>query len=164
MKKWERLTDLKKKSKSVSSDSFGQLQVTSHDCHSFGMDSAQVGVFKQRNKVSFSSFLQGQNSRALEPEFLFPFMGDFSDHSLERKFSDEKISGLLVFPDFSQSHCSGFESVWFLDASGDGGRLSGDFLGNKLLSGNLLSGGFPCSLFCSCHCIKIMQLKGMSGI
>ena len=79
-------------SEPISSDSLGELDVSGHDCHSLGMDSAKVGVFKERNEVSLSSFLESQNSRALESEFLFEFMGDFSNESLEGKFSDEEVS------------------------------------------------------------------------
>ena len=67
-------------------------------------------------------------------------MGDFSDHSLEGELSDQKIGGLLILSDFSQSDGSGFKSVGLLDAGGHWGGLSGDFLGNELLSGNLLGG------------------------
>jgi len=80
------------KSKSVTSDSFGQLKVSGHDCDSFGMNGTQVGIFEERDEVSFSSFLKGQDSRRLESKFLFPFVSDLSDHSLEGEFSNEKIS------------------------------------------------------------------------
>ena len=78
-------------------------------------------------------------------------MGNFSDESLEGEFSDEEISGFLIFPDFSEGNCSGFESVGFLDTGGDRCALAGDLLGNQLFSGYLLSSGFPCGLFCSGH-------------
>lgn len=86
------LTGLHKISKSVSSDSLGQLEVASHDGHSLGMNGTQVGVFKERDEISFSGFLEGEHCRRLESKFLFPFMGDFSDHSLERELSNKKIS------------------------------------------------------------------------
>ena len=35
----------------LSSDSSSQLNVLRHDCHTLGMDSTQVGVLKQTNKV-----------------------------------------------------------------------------------------------------------------
>ena len=78
-------------------------------------------------------------------------MGDFSDHSLEGELSDEEISGFLVFPDFPEGNCSGFESVGLLDSGGDGSRFSGDLLGNQLFSGDLLGSRFPGGLFSSGH-------------
>jgi len=53
-------------SESVSSDSLGELEVTGHDGNSLGVDGAQVGVFEEWDEVSLSSFLEGQNSGALE--------------------------------------------------------------------------------------------------
>jgi len=38
---------------SLASDSSGKLDVLRHDCYTLGMDSTQVGIFKQANKVSF---------------------------------------------------------------------------------------------------------------
>jgi len=38
---------------SLASDSSGELDVLWHDCYTLGMDSTQVGIFKQANKVSF---------------------------------------------------------------------------------------------------------------
>ena len=91
----------------------------------------------------------------MESEFLLPFVGDFSDHSLEGELSDEEISRFLVFPDFPKGNCSGFESVGFLDSGGDGSRLPGDLLGDQLFSGNLLGSGFPGGLFSSSHFLII---------
>ena len=50
------------KSESVSSDSLGELEISGHDGDSLGMNSAEVGVFEKRYQISFSSFLEGQNS------------------------------------------------------------------------------------------------------
>ena len=77
-------------------------------------------------------------------------MGDFSDQSLEGQLSDEEVSALLVFPDFSEGDGAGSESVGLLDASGGGGTLAG-CLGCQLLSGGLGSGGFSGGLLGSGH-------------
>ena len=138
-------------SESVSSDSLGELEVTGHDGNSLGVDGAQVGVFEEWDEVSLSSFLEGQNSGALESELLLELVSNFSDESLEGEFSDEEISWFLVLSDFSEGNCSGFEAVGLLDSSGDWGALSGDFLSNELLSGHLLGSWLSCSLFCSSH-------------
>ena len=114
------------------------MEISGHDGHSLGVDGAQVGVLEKGNEVSLSGFLQSQNSGGLESELLFPFVGDFSDHSLEGELSDQKIGGLLILSDFSQSNGSGFKSVGLLHAGGDGGGFSGDLLGDQLFSGHLL--------------------------
>jgi len=60
------------------------LDISSHDGDSLGMDSAEIGVFEQSDQISFSGFLESQNSAALESQFRLMFMGDFSDQPLER--------------------------------------------------------------------------------
>ena len=47
---------------SLSTDSAGQLNVLGHDGDALGVDGAQVGVFKQTNKVSLASFLKSHHS------------------------------------------------------------------------------------------------------
>ena len=103
------------------------------------MDGAQVGVFEESNEVGFRGFLKGEDGAALESELGFDVVSDFSDESLEWKFSDEEVSRLLVSPDFSEGDGSWAESVGLLDASGGGGSLSGS-LGGKLFSGDFRSG------------------------
>ena len=78
-------------------------------------------------------------------------MGDLADESLEGELSDEEVSGLLVLSDFPEGNCSGFEAVGLLDAGSHGCGLSGDLLGDQLLSGDLLGSGLSGSLFCAGH-------------
>ncbi|CAH3179214.1 unnamed protein product, partial [Porites lobata] len=46
----------------------GALNVLGHDRDTLGVDGAQVGVFKQTNKVSLASLLKSHHSRALEAQ------------------------------------------------------------------------------------------------
>lgn len=46
----------------LATDSSGKLDILGHDGDTLGVDSAQVGVLKQTNKVSLRSFLQGKNN------------------------------------------------------------------------------------------------------
>ena len=78
-------------SEPISTDSFGELKVLGHDSHSLGMDSAEVGVLKQRNQIGLSSFLESKNCLALEPDFLLELGGDFSHQSLEGELSDQQV-------------------------------------------------------------------------
>ncbi len=115
------------------------------------MNGTEVGVFKETNKVSFSSFLEGKDSTALESEFLLEIVSNFSNKSLEWELSDQELGRLLVFSDFTKSNCSRSESVGFLDTSSGGwGTFSGS-LGSKVLSWGFSSGGFSSGLLCSCH-------------
>lgn len=95
------------------------------------MDGAEVGVFEQADEVSFNGFLEGEEGRALESELAVGLVGDVFHDSLERKLSDEEVSGSLVLSDLSDGHGSWSESVGLLDTSDWG------------LSGALLAGVLP---------------------
>ena len=75
----------------LSSDPSCQLDVFGHDGDSLGVDGAQVGVFKETDEVSFGGFLKGHDGGGLESKISLEVLGDFSDESLEGKFSDEKL-------------------------------------------------------------------------
>ncbi|KAF4528016.1 hypothetical protein B566_EDAN002199, partial [Ephemera danica] len=47
---------------SLASDTPSQLDVLGHDGHSLSMDSTQVGVFKQADKVSLTGLLHEKNT------------------------------------------------------------------------------------------------------
>ena len=76
-------------SRSLSSDSPGELHVLGHDSDPLSMDGTEVGVLKQSDEVGLSSFLQRQDSLRLETEVRLELSGDFSDQSLEWKFPDQ---------------------------------------------------------------------------
>jgi hypothetical protein len=83
----QRLSNLR----SLSSESSSELEILGLDGNSLGVDSGQVGVFKQGNEVSLGSFLKGSDGGRLESEISLEILGDFSDQSLEREFSDEEL-------------------------------------------------------------------------
>lgn len=114
------------------------------------MDGAEVGIFEQSDQVGFSSFLEGEDSRALESQVVLIVVSDFSDESLERKLSDEEFSGLLELSDFSQSDGTRSVSVGLLDTTGGWGTLSGGF-GGELLSWGFSTGRFSGGLLSSGH-------------
>ena len=105
---------------SLSSDSSGELHVLWHDGDSLGVDGAEVGVFEKTNHVGLSGFLESEDSRGLESEVVLEVVGDFSHESLEWKFSNEELGGLLELSDVSEGNSSWSESVWSLDSSWDG--------------------------------------------
>jgi hypothetical protein len=79
-------------SESVTTDAFSQLEVLGHDCHSLGVDSAEIGVLEERNEIGLGCFLESQDSLTLESDFLFELSGDLTDQSLEGQLSDKQIS------------------------------------------------------------------------
>ena len=114
------------------------------------MDGAEVGVLEETDHVGLGSLLEGKDGGGLEAEVVLELRGDFSDESLEWKFSNEEFSALLESSDFSESNCSWSESVWFLDTTSWLSGLLGLFVSN-VLSWGLATGVLSCSLFGSCH-------------
>lgn len=98
------------------------------------MDSGQVGVFKERDEVSLSSFLKSHHSRRLETKVSLQTMSqfklsqitsqqnqnhleilsNFTNKPLERKLANKELSRLLVPSDFTESDSSGAEPVRLL--------------------------------------------------
>ena len=150
------------RSKSLASDSPGQLNILRHDGYPMSVDSTEISIFKQTHHVGLSCFLQCENGLRLEPEVGFVFLGNLSHESLERQFSDEQLSTLLELPNFSESHRSWSKSMHLLGAAssrqfcsvrlGDGvtRRLPRSLVG-QLFSWCFCSGVLPSSLLSSCH-------------
>ena len=103
---------------SLSADSAGQLNVLGHDRDALGVDGAQVGVFKQTNKVSFASFLKSHHSRALETQVGFEILSDFPHKTLEGQLADQQLSGFLVSTDLTKSDCTRPVAMRLLDSTG----------------------------------------------
>jgi hypothetical protein len=57
---------------------------------------------------------QGAYGRGLETEVGFEVLGDFTDETLERQFTDPEFGGLLVTTNFTKSDGTRAVSVGFL--------------------------------------------------
>ena len=124
---------------SLASDTAGQLDILWHDCDTLGVDSTQVGVLKQTNKVGLGSLLKSHDGGGLEAEIGLEILGDFTDKTLEGELPDQQLSALLVTTDLSESDGSGPVSVGLLHTSGGGGALTSG-LGSQLLTRGFASG------------------------
>ena len=102
---------------SLSADSAGQLNVLWHDGDALGVDGAQVGVFKQTNKVSLASFLKSHHSGALESQIGLEILSDFSHKALEGQLADQQLGGFLVTTDLTKSDCTWPVTMRFLDST-----------------------------------------------
>ena len=134
----------------LTTDTAGKLDVLWHDGDTLGVDGAQVGVLEKANEVSLASLLEGHDGGALEAKVSLEVLGDLTDKTLEGQLADEKLSGLLVSSDLTESNSSWPVSVGLLDTSGGWGTLA-SCLGGELLARSLSSGRFTSGLFCSCH-------------
>ena len=108
-------------SRSLSSDSSGELNILGHDGDSLGVDGAEVGVFEETDEVGLGGFLESEDSGGLESEVVLELRGNLSNESLEGKLSNEELGALLESSDFSESNGAWSESVWLLDSTGGGG-------------------------------------------
>jgi hypothetical protein len=79
------------------------LDVLRLDGDTLGVDGAQVGVFEEGYEVCLNGFLESANGGRLEAEVGLEVLGDFTDKTLERKLSDQKLSRLLVTTDLTES-------------------------------------------------------------
>jgi hypothetical protein len=105
------------------------------------VDGAEIGIFEERDEVSLDGLLESTNSGRLETEITLEILSNFTNQSLERKLSDQKLSGLLISSNFTKSDSSWLISVWLLDTTGRWVGLSGS------LGGESLTWGFATSRF-----------------
>ena len=133
-----------------STDSSSELDVLWRDGDTFGVDSAQVGVFKKADEVSFAGLLEGHDGGALETQVGLEVLGDLTDETLEGQLADQKLSGLLVTTDLTESYGTWSVTMGLLDSASGWGTLTSS-LGGQLLSRCLASGRFASGLFGSRH-------------
>ena len=105
-------------------DAACQLDVLRHDGHTLGVDGAQVGVLEQTHQVGLSSLLQSQHCGALEAQVGLEVLSNLTDQALEGQLPDQQLSGLLVLPDFTQSHGTGPVAMGLLHTTGSGGGFA----------------------------------------
>lgn len=134
------------------------------------MDSAQVSVLKQTNKICLSSLLQCKHSMTLETKVSLEVLSNFTNQPLEGELPDQELSTLLILPNLTKSNSSGAVTMWFLNSTSSGSRLTCS-LGCKLLPRCLsmltstkllfqnLSPFFPFSLSLSWHFSSPLSLR-----
>jgi len=142
-----------------SADSSGELDILGHDGHAFGVDRAQVGVFKQTHQISLGRFLERSDGSGLKAKISLKILGNLADQPLEGELADQKLSWLLVPSDLSESNSSGTITVGLLHASGGWGALPGG-LGGELLTRRFASSGLPCGLLRTGHDLTIATSRG----
>jgi len=117
-----------------------KLDVFRLDGNTLGVDGAQVGVLKEGDEVGLNGFLESTDGGRLESEIRLEVLGNLTNQTLEWKLSDQKLSGLLITTDLTESDSSWLISVGLLDTSGRWGGFAGS-LGSKLLTRSLSTSG-----------------------
>ena len=116
-----------------------------------GVDGAQIGIFKQADKVRLNGLLKRPNSRRLEAEIRLEVLGDFTHETLEGELADQELGRLLVATNLTEGDGSGLITMGLLDTAGRGRGFAGG-LGGELLTGSLASGRFTCDEDASVKC------------
>lgn len=89
------------------------------DLNYLGVDGTQVGILEEGDKVSLDGFLKSTDGRGLEAKIRLEVLSNLTDQTLEGKLSDQKLGGLLVTSDLTESDGSGLIPVWLLDTTID---------------------------------------------
>jgi hypothetical protein len=153
----------KKSLSTLATDPAGQLDVLGHDGDPLGVDGAQVGVLEEADQVSLRGLLQSHDGGGLEAQIGLEVLGNLADETLEGQFPDEKLGGLLVSTDLTESDCSGPVTMGLLDSSGGWGALTSS-LGGQLFPGGLASGRLTGGLFGTCHFCCGYNLNDDNGV
>ena len=77
------------------------------------MDSAEVGVLEERDKVGLNGLLESADGGGLEAQVGLEVLGDLTDKALEGQLADEKLGGLLVATDLTES-----DGSWLISEKG----------------------------------------------
>ena len=79
------------------------------------MNRTDVDIVEHFYKKGFSSLMHGQDGSTLKAKSWFYVLSDFSQKSLKRKFSNQKISGFLILPDLTECDSPRTVSTSLLD-------------------------------------------------
>ena len=78
----------------LTTEAASQVDILGLDGHTLGVDGSQVGVLKERDKVSLRGLLKCADGGGLETEIGLEVLGNLADETLEGEFADQKLSGL----------------------------------------------------------------------
>jgi len=97
-----------------SADTERQAHVLDIDANPLPMQRAQVGVFKDTDKVGLGSFLQRHNGCALKAQLNAKPFSDLAHDALKRQLAYQQLGGLLVAPNLAQRDGSWAKPVLLL--------------------------------------------------
>ena len=138
----------------LTTEAAGELDVLGLDGDTLGVDGAQVGVLEEGDEVRLDRLLESTDGGGLESEIRLEVLSNLTDETLEGELSDEKLSGLLVATDLTESDGTGLVAMGLLDTTGGRGGLARS-LGGELLAGSLATSGLAGSLLSAGHCVDV---------
>jgi hypothetical protein len=102
----------------LTTETAGELDILGLDGDTLGVDSAQVGVLEEGHEVGLDGLLESADGRGLEAEVGLEVLCNLTDKTLEGQLADEKLGGLLVTTDLTESDGTRLVAVRLLDTSG----------------------------------------------
>jgi len=103
--------------RALATEPSSKLDIFRLDSDTLGMNSAQVGVLKEGDKVSFNRLLESTDGRGLEAEVGLEVLSDLTDQTLEGELSDQQLGGLLITSDLTESDGTRLIPVRLLDTT-----------------------------------------------
>lgn len=76
------------------------------DGDTLGVDGAEIGIFKERDKIGLDGFLEGTDGRRLEAEIGLEVLSNFTNKTLEWQLADQKLCRFLVTTNLTKSNSS----------------------------------------------------------
>jgi hypothetical protein len=92
--------------RALATDAAGELDVLGENGDTLGVDSAKVGVLEETDEVSLRGLLKSHDGGGLEAKVGLEVLGDLTNETLEGELAEQKLSGLLVPPDLTESDSS----------------------------------------------------------
>ena len=75
----------------LSTDTTSKLNILRHDSHTLRMNSAQVSILKQSNKIRLTRLLQRQNGSRLKPQISLEILRNLTYEALEGRLADQQV-------------------------------------------------------------------------
>ena len=75
----------------LAADATGELDVFGHDGDALGVDSTEVDVLEEADKIGLSSLLERKNGGGLEAEVGLEVLRYLAHEALERQLADEEL-------------------------------------------------------------------------
>jgi hypothetical protein len=136
----------------LSTNATSEVDITSHNGDTLAVDGTEIDILEERDEVCLGSLLEGSNSGALETEVSLAVLSNLTNETLEGELADQKLSGLLVTTDLTESDGTGAITMGLLDSTSGGGGLAGSLGGNHL-TGSLTTSRFASSLLGTSHVV-----------
>ena len=141
------------------SNASSELHIRLHDCDAFCMLSTHLSVNKEVDQIVLSGLLHGLDGETLETDIVLVVVGNQLTHKLgEGQFTDQKLSGLLIFLDFTGGNCALLRAASLLHTTSCTCSLAGSFTGDRLAGCFGGAGRFTSCVLCASHFIADFML------